>query len=1137
MPTSSIQLNVSWQLPEPELRNGVVVSFTLRYWRDENDPRVASDAVTSCTDGVCEETVLAENGHTSATVYSATIAGLEKFVRYNVSVVANTAVGEGAVLSRTLQRTQATTPSAAPTNVSITLTATSATIVVQPPPAAAQNGIVRGYFVRTLLEASGAYAGRGDADIATPLDTYFGSLTEAQGLALAPTTIDLLGLQSYMRYTVIISAYTCLGDTPCSAGRLLGQDLQLSIETQQAPPAAAPSAVTPSNAAAVTTLRKAVDLVISLPPAPKRNGVITGYNVTYYDDDDNLGPARTQGVHSVTFDVDAAPKRVTDLFAYVNYVFEVRAMTAAGLGEAVRTSQIRTLPDAPTGPVTNPTGSSGTPSTVAVTWERPDPWKRNGPLEGYRLTLRQLPDVYADASPDITTEIDSRLVAEDALESTFEAQFSSLAAFVQFEVEILPQITGQGTGDASETRVIIPIQTRASIPDGAVLGLNIDSPQSDMLTLAWAEPLFRNRNGELVDYHITYTRQRYEYVDGRGGSVSTRAAGSAITVTSNNATSFTIATLESYTQYRVELTPENTAGLGSAASRVQAIVRTAPAVPRTQDIPRLLVDETLPSGFSKESAVSVSWDHAGTLNGVVRRLIVVVEPASTATHGQSSFRCDAIDATCKFGAYNKNERKTRAWIAYEATFAEGDNKLLTGGSVVIGDAETYGTYVNGPLASGSSYTFRLIVFTSASDVELGRTSDPTPLTSTASPPASSPAAAIAAAIVVVIVVIIIAAVLYRRRQRRKKPELFPSSAGAPDNFAMNTLASSRTTTTFVSKPNGGGGGGLTLTNGGAAASSTGFGVATSAFSPSSGALPQVGRGGASQPQVVPSMAPLAGAQVDPNGPQLPPVERHEVAVQDLPNVILQMSANDDFAFSEEYECIEGPDAHKGITKNFSLSDANRMKNRYANILAYDYTRVALSRLPGDPNSDYINANYIDGYDTPRYYIAAQGPLPHTVIDFWRMIWEQSVTTVVMVTNLEEKSRVKCHRYWPAGLGETFQLTTNMKVVLEQQEDFPDFVIRHLQVHLGQQVRSVYQYHYVSWPDHGVPDSTSGTLSMLRKAKAERNKPGAGPMVVHCSAGVGRTGTLIAVDYNMDKAARENKVRGDEERGGGKTIMD
>ncbi len=252
---------------------------------------------------------------------------------------------------------------------------------------------------------------------------------------------------------------------------------------------------------------------------------------------------------------------------------------------------------------------------------------------------------------------------------------------------------------------------------------------------------------------------------------------------------------------------------------------------------------------------------------------------------------------------------------------------------------------------------------------------------------------------------------------------------------------------------------------------------------------------------------------------LPPVQTHEVRVEDLPAVIQQMSANSDFAFSEEYECLE---TGNEFSREASQLYENKLKNRYANILAYDYTRVRLPLLPGDPYSDYINASFVDGYRRPAAYVAAQGPTPVTVIDFWRMIWEVRSSCIVMVTNLEEKGRVKCHRYWPTNFREEMALMEDFVVVLTHEEDFPDFVVRTLKVQKGAVSRIVKQYHYTSWPDHGVPESTAGTLTVLKKARAGRDAD-SGPMVVHCSAGVGRTGTLLAVDYCLDQAMESGTV--------------
>jgi len=279
------------------------------------------------------------------------------------------------------------------------------------------------------------------------------------------------------------------------------------------------------------------------------------------------------------------------------------------------------------------------------------------------------------------------------------------------------------------------------------------------------------------------------------------------------------------------------------------------------------------------------------------------------------------------------------------------------------------------------------------------------------------------------------------------------------------------------------------------------------------------------PAPAPSAAqPLApGSDVGlniPPVPRLPPVQSHEVDANQLAATIIQMSANSDFAFSEEYETLE---TGQEFSREAALRFENKTKNRYANILPYDYTRVRLSLLPHDNTSDYINANYIDGWgDRRRHYIAAQGPTPLTVIDFWRMMWECKVPVIVMVTNCEEKGRIKCQRYWPASLHEPMPLLEGFSVRWKEVEEFPDFVIRTLEMEKDGERMMVKQYHYTSWPDHGVPESTAGTLLMLRKARAARGGSD-GPMVVHCSAGVGRTGTLLAIDLNMDRLAEQNKI--------------
>ena len=145
-----------------------------------------------------------------------------------------------------------------------------------------------------------------------------------------------------------------------------------------------------------------------------------------------------------------------------------------------------------------------------------------------------------------------------------------------------------------------------------------------------------------------------------------------------------------------------------------------------------------------------------------------------------------------------------------------------------------------------------------------------------------------------------------------------------------------------------------------------------------------------------------------------------IAIGQLAEHVRDLKANDNLKFSAEYESI---DPGQQFTWEHSNLDVNKTKNRYANVIAYDHSRVRLQPLEGQPGSDYINANYIDGYHKQNAYVATQGPLPETFGDFWRLVWEQRSATVVMMTKLEERARVKCDQYWPTKGQETYDPIT------------------------------------------------------------------------------------------------------------------
>ncbi|KAM6939694.1 tyrosine-protein phosphatase non-receptor type 9 [Xenentodon cancila] len=232
---------------------------------------------------------------------------------------------------------------------------------------------------------------------------------------------------------------------------------------------------------------------------------------------------------------------------------------------------------------------------------------------------------------------------------------------------------------------------------------------------------------------------------------------------------------------------------------------------------------------------------------------------------------------------------------------------------------------------------------------------------------------------------------------------------------------------------------------------------------------------------------------------------------------------------QEYEEIrkEPPAGSFDYSKKLS----NQMKNRYSDVLCLDQSRVHLCKLcdDDDETADYINASFMDGYKSRNAYIATQGPLPKTFGDFWRMVWEQMVLIIVMTTRVVERGRVKCGQYWPLEEGGKEQhgyfVVRNTRIQL-----FQDFILSHLELYNTQsgETREVYHYLYVSWPDFGVPKSASAMLDfrehVLQRRRSAvqslgstwRGPPWGPPVVVHCSAGIGRTGTFCTLDICLSQ---------------------
>ncbi|KAI7814931.1 receptor-type tyrosine-protein phosphatase eta precursor, partial [Triplophysa rosa] len=244
-----------------------------------------------------------------------------------------------------------------------------------------------------------------------------------------------------------------------------------------------------------------------------------------------------------------------------------------------------------------------------------------------------------------------------------------------------------------------------------------------------------------------------------------------------------------------------------------------------------------------------------------------------------------------------------------------------------------------------------------------------------------------------------------------------------------------------------------------------------------------------------------------------------IKVEDYEAYYKRQRADSFCGFAEEFENLRPVGINQA--KTVAMAPENKAKNRYNNVLPYDSSRVKLS-VPSSPFDEYINASYMPGYTSKKEFIAAQGPLPCTVNDFWRMIWEKNVHTIVMLTKCNEQGRVKCEEYWPSDMTSfnNLTVTTTSEIPLEDWT-ISDFEVKNVRT---AETRSVRHFHFTAWPDHGVPETTELLINfrhLVREHMEQYSRHS--PTLVHCSAGVGRTGTLIAIDRLIFQIERDGVV--------------
>uniref|UniRef100_A0A8C6JHI7 protein-tyrosine-phosphatase n=1 Tax=Melopsittacus undulatus TaxID=13146 RepID=A0A8C6JHI7_MELUD len=246
-----------------------------------------------------------------------------------------------------------------------------------------------------------------------------------------------------------------------------------------------------------------------------------------------------------------------------------------------------------------------------------------------------------------------------------------------------------------------------------------------------------------------------------------------------------------------------------------------------------------------------------------------------------------------------------------------------------------------------------------------------------------------------------------------------------------------------------------------------------------------------------------------------------IPIQNFKQYYEMKTASANHAFFQEFEELK--EVGKEQPKVEAELPANVSKNRYPHVLPYDHSRVKLSQLGEDPHSDYINANFMPGYTSQQEFIATQGPLKKTIEDFWRLVWEQNVCNIIMLTVCMENGRVLCDHYWPS---ESAPVSYGqVRIHLLMQSSSEEWTTRKFKLWHGVRAeRHVSHLHYTAWPDHGIPESTTSIMTFRELVREHiQSTKDAGPTLVHCSAGVGRTGTFIALDRLLQQMKQEKVV--------------
>ncbi|XP_008585869.1 PREDICTED: receptor-type tyrosine-protein phosphatase F isoform X10 [Galeopterus variegatus] len=1016
------------------------------------------------------------------------IGGLSPFSEYAFRVLAVNSIGRGPPSEAVHARTGEQAPSSAPRRVQARMLSAS-TMLVQWEPPEEPNGLVRGYRVYYT------------PDSRRPLSSWHKHNTDA-GLL---TTVG--SLLPGITYSLRVLAFTAVGDGPPSP--------TIQVKTQQGVPAQ------PADFQAEAESDTRIQLSWLLPQQER----IIKYELVYWAAEDEGQQ------HKMTFDPTSS-YTLEDLKPDTLYRFQLAARSDMGVGVFTPTIEARTAQSTPSAPPQKVTCVSAGSTTVRVSWVPPPADSRNGVITQYSVAYEA-----------VDGEDRRRHVVDGISREHSSWDLVGLEKWTEYRVWVRAH-TDVGPGPESSP---VLVRTDEDVPSGPPRKVEVEPLNSTAVHVSWKLPIPSKQHGQIRGYQVTYVR--LESGEPRGPPIiqDVMLAEAQWQPEESEDYETTISGLTPETTYSITVAAYTTKGDGARSKpkivtttgavfaknfRVAAAMKTsvllswevpdsyksaipfkilyngqsvevdghsmrkliADLQPNTEysfvlmnrgssagGLQHLVSIRTAPdllphkpllaSAYIEDGRFTLSMPHVQDPT-LIRWFYIVVVPIDRVGGSMLAPRWSTpeeleLDELLEAIEQDSEERRRRRQAEQLKPYVAAQVDVLPK-TFTLGDKKSYRGFYNRPLSPDLSYQCFVLASLKEPVDQKRYASSPysdeivvqvTPAQQQEEPEMLWVTGPVLA--VILIILIVIAILLFKRKRTHSPSSKDEQSIGLKDSLLAHS----------------------------------------------------------SDPVEMRRLNYQTPGSSVPSCPNISSMRDHPpIPITDLADNIERLKANDGLKFSQEYESI---DPGQQFTWENSNLEVNKPKNRYANVIAYDHSRVILTSIDGVPGSDYINANYIDGYRKQNAYIATQGPLPETMGDFWRMVWEQRTATVVMMTRLEEKSRVKCDQYWPARGTETYGL---IQVTLLDTVELATYTVRTFALHKSgsSEKRELRQFQFMAWPDHGVPEYPTPILAFLRRVKA-CNPLDAGPMVVHCSAGVGRTGCFIVIDAMLERMKHEKTV--------------